>query len=122
MDRILTIVVLPAPFEPRRAFAGFRFQPELITLAVRWYLRYELSYAAGPGSVRSIDGRPRHYQIAVLASLLTYGAFGLAFDISVLQAVLTIAVCLLTQAVCTQVWRLPAFDPRSALISRVCTQ
>ncbi|MCY7289246.1 MAG: IS6 family transposase [Cryobacterium sp.] len=26
------------------SFAGFRFPPEVILLAVRWYLRYELSY------------------------------------------------------------------------------
>ncbi len=26
------------------AFAGFRFPPELVTLAVRWYLRFGLSY------------------------------------------------------------------------------
>lgn len=26
------------------AFAGFRFQPEVILVAVRWYLRYNLSY------------------------------------------------------------------------------
>jgi IS6 family transposase len=25
-------------------FAGFRFPPEVITVAVRWYLRYALSY------------------------------------------------------------------------------
>lgn len=29
---------------PVSAFGGFRFQPEVILLAVRWYLRYELSY------------------------------------------------------------------------------
>ena len=29
---------------PRSAFAGFRFPPEIIVLAVRWYLRYGLSY------------------------------------------------------------------------------
>ena len=28
----------------RSAFAGFRFPPEVITVAVRWYLRYRLSY------------------------------------------------------------------------------
>ena len=28
----------------RSAFAGFRFPPEIITVAVRWYLRYGLSY------------------------------------------------------------------------------
>src|SRR6266508_6407704 len=29
---------------PRSAFAGYRFPPEFITLAVRWYLRFGLSY------------------------------------------------------------------------------
>ena len=29
---------------PSSAFAGFRFPPEIIVLAVRWYLRYGLSY------------------------------------------------------------------------------
>ncbi len=29
---------------PRSSFAGFRFPPEVITVAVRWYLRYGLSY------------------------------------------------------------------------------
>ena len=28
----------------RSAFSGFRFPPEVIILAVRWYLRYGLSY------------------------------------------------------------------------------
>src|SRR6186713_1703262 len=29
---------------PRSSFAGFRFPSEVIMLAVRWYLRYGLSY------------------------------------------------------------------------------
>jgi transposase, IS6 family len=29
---------------PSSSFAGFRFPPDVITLAVRWYLRYGLSY------------------------------------------------------------------------------
>src|SRR5215471_12673686 len=29
---------------PRSAFAGFRFPPEVIVVAVRWYLRFNLSY------------------------------------------------------------------------------
>jgi transposase-like protein len=33
----------PAP-APWSAFAGFRFPPEVIAIAVRWYLRYGLSY------------------------------------------------------------------------------
>jgi transposase-like protein len=32
------------PCVERSAFAGFRFPPEVITVAVRWYLRYGLSY------------------------------------------------------------------------------
>ncbi len=28
----------------RSSFAGFRFPPDVITIAVRWYLRYGLSY------------------------------------------------------------------------------
>ena len=29
---------------PRSSFAGFRFPPKVITLAVRWHLRFGLSY------------------------------------------------------------------------------
>jgi transposase, IS6 family len=29
---------------PRSSFAGFRFLSEVITVAVRWYLRYSLPY------------------------------------------------------------------------------
>src|SRR5829696_3386956 len=32
------------PQVQRSAFAGFRFPPEVIMVAVRWYLRYGLSY------------------------------------------------------------------------------
>jgi transposase-like protein len=35
-----TIVPVPSP----SAFAGFRFPPEVIVLAVRWYLRFGLSH------------------------------------------------------------------------------
>jgi IS6 family transposase len=34
----------PAVSAPRSSFAGFRSPPEVIMLAVRWYLRYGLSY------------------------------------------------------------------------------
>jgi transposase-like protein len=30
---------------PRSTFAGFRFPSDVIVLAVRWYLRFGLSYA-----------------------------------------------------------------------------
>ena len=35
-------VVVPVP--PSSEFAGFRFPPEVIVVAVRWYLRFGLSY------------------------------------------------------------------------------
>jgi transposase-like protein len=35
--------IRPAPIA-RSAFAGFRFPPDVIVLAVRWYLRFGLSY------------------------------------------------------------------------------
>ncbi len=60
---------------------------------------------------------PRLYQIAVLASLLLYGVVHLDFEVSVLQAAILLGTALLTQAACTRLWHLPAFDPRSALIS-----
>jgi Transposase and inactivated derivatives len=34
----------PVSVVPDSAFKGFRFPPEIIVLAVRWYLRYGLSY------------------------------------------------------------------------------
>ena len=34
----------PASLPPRSCFAGYRFPPEVIVVAVRWYLRYGLSY------------------------------------------------------------------------------
>jgi hypothetical protein len=40
------------------AFAGFRFPREVISLAVRWYLRYGLSYR----DVEGVAGRARHHR------------------------------------------------------------
>jgi enediyne biosynthesis protein E5 len=60
---------------------------------------------------------PRHYQILVLSSLLLYGIFFLDFEVRPLHAAVILATVLLVQAGCSRLWRLPAFDPRSALIS-----
>jgi enediyne biosynthesis protein E5 len=71
----------------------------------------------------SMNGRvtwfrdPRDYQISVLGALLTYGLLVLRFDIQWPQVLLTLAVVLLVQRACTAIWRLPRFDPKSALIS-----
>ena len=61
---------------------------------------------------------PRLYQIAVLGSLLVYGLVALDFEVRPARAALILgARVLATQYACTRLWRLPAFDPRSALIS-----
>ena len=60
---------------------------------------------------------PRLYQILILSSLLVYGVTRLDLEIPASRALLLLAAALLTQYACTRLWRLPAFDPRSALIS-----
>ena len=60
---------------------------------------------------------PRFYQIAVLSGLLVYGLGWLHFDITPDRAALLLGTALLTQYACTRIWRLPKFDPKSALIS-----
>jgi enediyne biosynthesis protein E5 len=60
---------------------------------------------------------PRLYQILVLACLLVYGVVRLDFEIGAGRALLLLGTALLTQLACTRLWRLPAFDPKSALIS-----
>lgn len=60
---------------------------------------------------------PRYYQIAALSGLLAYGMGWLDFEVHAWQALMTLGCALATQWLCTHVWRLPAFDPKSALIS-----
>ena len=60
---------------------------------------------------------PRLYQIAALAGLFGYGVVWLDFAVSGLQTVLILATVLLTQALCSRLWQLPAYEPDSALIS-----
>jgi enediyne biosynthesis protein E5 len=60
---------------------------------------------------------PRHYQILVLLSLLTYGVRWLQFDVGVTQIIILLGGAVLAQCVCMRSRRLPTFDARSALIS-----
>src|SRR5215510_5598789 len=60
---------------------------------------------------------PRWYQIAVLAGLLGFGLLRLRFDLAAPQVAVTIGAALATQLACTRIARLPAFDPKSAIIS-----
>lgn len=60
---------------------------------------------------------PRLYQIASLSILLLSGLFWLHFDVSALQIAVALATALLTQYAGTRYLNLPAFDPKSPLIS-----
>ncbi|HEU5201841.1 MAG TPA: DUF2330 domain-containing protein, partial [Nitrospira sp.] len=60
---------------------------------------------------------PRLYQIASLGTLLLYGLFWIHFDVSVPQIALTFCTALLTQYAGTRLYKLPAFDPLSPLVS-----
>src|SRR5207244_11764841 len=55
--------------------------------------------------------------IAVLAALLLYGMAWLDFDVGSERMMAILGTALATQYVCGLIWGLPAFDPKSALIS-----
>jgi Na+-transporting NADH:ubiquinone oxidoreductase subunit NqrB len=59
----------------------------------------------------------RHYQIAALSTLLIFSLGWLDFGAQPLSSVLAIAAALATQALCTYLFSLPGFDPRSPLIT-----
>jgi Na+-transporting NADH:ubiquinone oxidoreductase subunit NqrB len=60
---------------------------------------------------------PRHFQIAALATLLAFNFAFLDFGARPLNSALAVASSLATQALCSRLWRLPAIDLRSALIT-----
>lgn len=60
---------------------------------------------------------PRYYQLAVLSGLTLYGYLALDFDLSLAQMAVTAGTALCAQMLFTKLFRLPHFDPKSALIS-----
>ena len=60
---------------------------------------------------------PRHFQIAILSVLLVYGIGWLEFDIGPAQVLMLLPTAFAPQYANTRIFRLPAFDPRSPLIS-----
>ena len=66
---------------------------------------------------------PRWFQIAMLSTLLGYGVFGLRFGLTAGHIAAVLGAALATQWICSRLWRLPRFDPLSALISGIglCT-
>jgi enediyne biosynthesis protein E5 len=75
------------------------------------------------GMLRGLLADPRHYQIAVLGSLLVYGIGALDFEITIARAALLVGIALgaqyLCMAVATRRSSLTAVDYRSALISGI---
>ncbi|HEV2063655.1 MAG TPA: RnfABCDGE type electron transport complex subunit D, partial [Thermoanaerobaculia bacterium] len=66
----------------------------------------------------SIAGRdPRFFQIAALAGLLAYGMVFRGFDVGPIRVALILGAAIASQYACTRIFRLPSFDPKSALIS-----
>ena len=59
----------------------------------------------------------RHFQIAALTTLLAFNIAFLDFAARPLNSALAIASALATQALCSRIWRLPAIDLRSPLIT-----
>ncbi|HEY8022541.1 MAG TPA: DUF2330 domain-containing protein [Thermoanaerobaculia bacterium] len=90
-----------------------------ISLAAPDALSMAVTATARAAGLRPRERRfdPRLYQIAVLAGLLLYGVLALDFEIGVPQAAVLLATALVTQYAGTRLRRLPAFDPRSAMIS-----
>ena len=69
-------------------------------------------------SRRTRFGRdPRPLMAAIMATLVVAGIWFLDFDITHAHVATVIGGALLTQWACTRLWRLPRFDPMSALIS-----
>ncbi len=65
----------------------------------------------------SLRGDARHFQIAALASLLTFNIAFLDFGARPLNSALALLTSLATQALCSRLRRLPAIDLRSPLIT-----
>ena len=58
VSRCFVLFVLCRRRFGRSALAGYRFPPEVILLAVRWYLRYGLSYRGVLNSLCEVVHRP----------------------------------------------------------------
>ena len=77
----------------------------------------EIRRLVEPVKIQFSSFDPRLYQIASLGTLLLYGLFWIHFDVSVPQIAFTFGTALLTQYAGTRLYKLPAFDPLSPLVS-----
>lgn len=75
------------------------------------------AWTATRSTLRALARDPRHWQIAVLGSLVVYGRTVLGLQISLPTVLATYGTALGIQALCTAWLGLPRFDPRSPLIT-----
>jgi len=66
---------------------------------------------------RTVLGDARHFQIAALGILLALNIGWIDLGAKPLPSFLAVASALITQAICSKLWRLPAIDLRSPLIT-----
>src|ERR1700722_9705665 len=64
-----------------------------------------------------LRGDARHFQIAALMGLLAFNLGWIDFGAKPLNSLLAVLSALATQWLCTRIWRLPALDLRSPLIT-----
>jgi Na+-transporting NADH:ubiquinone oxidoreductase subunit NqrB len=98
---------------------GSVMTPMAVTLPAAEILHAPAQDGLAASAARRRPGRldPRLYQIAALSGLLAYGLARLDLEIQPGRAVSILAGVLAAQYAATRLWRLPAFDPKSALIS-----
>lgn len=66
---------------------------------------------------RQLTSDPRHFQLAMLSTLLVYGLIWLRLEVGLVQVGTTLVTAILTQVAMSRVVKLPSIDLRSALIS-----
>ena len=90
-----------------------------VTLPAAEILHAPAQVGLAVSAARRRQGRrdPRLYQIAALSGLLAYGLARLDLEVQPVRALLILVSVLAAQYAATRLWRLPAFDPKSALIS-----
>src|SRR6185503_2994618 len=107
----------PSRSPPRFESRNIRLEPDVGEGAMRSssaVLSTSPHGSSGP-PLRRFD--PRWWQICCLGSLLTYGLLQLNFDTPAIQVAATIGTALTAQYLFTQLFRLPTFEWKSALIS-----
>ena len=96
-------------------FEAGRCHVNTLTNLIPTFVRGATSISARLQRLRRTD--PRVFQIATLATLLTYGVAGLNLEVGLAQIVVTLTTALVAQAAFTKALGVVHFEAKSALIS-----